>query len=223
MLPTTAMPVLMPMRAAIDGRPSRCHCACICRSRSRIASAARQAASACSSIGRGAPQKAMIASPMYLSTVPRNSRTVSLIRSKYSPSSFTSSSGASDSERVVKPAMSEKSVVISSFSPPSRASRPESSRSCTSSRGTYFPNERSEAFIRSVAAVIALTSRTRESRSESLRSVRSKRPMRSISSLMSCIASETRLDSIAPKKVATSAKSAPISTAVHACRSASAK
>ncbi len=213
----------MPMRAAMNGRPCCAHCSCIAFNLSRIASAERQAQRACSSSGRGAPQKAMMASPMYLSTVPRCSRTVSLMRSKYSPSAATSWAGSIASDKVVNPAMSEKSVVMTSFSPPSTASRPVFNRSCTSSRGTYFPKERRDDFMRSVAALIAFTSQMTVGSSDSLRSVSSKRPMRSISSEMSIIDLETRPASTTPKSAATRAPKEPMSTASNACCSASPK
>ena len=52
-----------------------------------------------------------MASPMYLSTVPPCRNTASVITVRYSRRNSTTSSGASRSDRVVKPRMSEKSTV----------------------------------------------------------------------------------------------------------------
>ena len=78
----------------------------------------------------------MIASPMYLSSEPRCSNTLSVITVKYSFISFTSSSGAIASDSVVKPRMSENSTVSSRFSPPSCSLPASATRSSTTAGGT---------------------------------------------------------------------------------------
>ena len=68
----------------------------------------------------GAPQSAMIASPMNLSSVPPCSKITSTISLKYSVRSRAIASGPIDSAIAVKPRMSLKSTVIGRRSPPSR-------------------------------------------------------------------------------------------------------
>ena len=84
----------------------------------------------------GAPNIAMIASPMYLSSEPRCSNTWPVITVKYSFISLTSSSGAIASDSVVKPRMSENSTVSSRFSPPSCSLPASATRSSTTAGGT---------------------------------------------------------------------------------------
>ena len=81
-----------------------------------ISIAARRARSASSACARGAPQFAMMASPMNLSRVPPCSNTMSTISLKYSLSSFTKSSGAMRSDIGVNPQMSLKRIATGRFS-----------------------------------------------------------------------------------------------------------
>ena len=68
----------------------------------------------------GAPQSAMIASPMNLSSVPPCSKITSTISVKYSLRSWAIASGPIDSAIAVKPRMSLKSTVVGRRSPPCR-------------------------------------------------------------------------------------------------------
>ena len=78
--PATALPELMPMRTRNAGPSLRSafHSA----RRSCISSAARIARWAWSGMSRGAPNTAMIASPMYLSSVPSYLKMTSVIRER---------------------------------------------------------------------------------------------------------------------------------------------
>ncbi len=70
MLPTVAIPVLMPIRACISGSPRAFIPRAISLSRFWAPTAERQARSAWSAWSIGSFQNAMMASPMYLSMVP---------------------------------------------------------------------------------------------------------------------------------------------------------
>src|SRR5207247_615410 len=66
----------------------------------------------------GAPNSAITASPMYLSSVPPSFCTMSVIRVRYSRSLCTTTCGSCFSVKVVKSRMSEKSTVTVRRSPP---------------------------------------------------------------------------------------------------------
>jgi len=69
--PTTILPVLRPMPMRSFSRPSNSHFGCrMPLSNSTMPRAVEQARYAWLCWGVGAPQKAMMASPMYLSNVP---------------------------------------------------------------------------------------------------------------------------------------------------------
>ena len=105
-----------------------------------IASAAATASRACAGLATGAPQNAMIASPMYLSTVPRSSWITSVSAVRYTFIISESARGDRCSEIAVKLRTSENSTV-SSRSRLRARSAVRSSRICaTRSRGTYSPN-----------------------------------------------------------------------------------
>ena len=78
--PATALPLLMPMRMRRVGPSLRS--ALNSSSRSRISRAARMARTAWSGMSRGAPKTAMMASPMYLSSVPSYLKMMSVIRDR---------------------------------------------------------------------------------------------------------------------------------------------
>ena len=118
MLPTTAGPVHKPMRILSSGLPSAFHFALSSVSFFCISIQDRQATSAWLTSGLGAPNKAMMASPSNLSTVPSWARIISVISVKNSFKSSTSSTGVSFSEMLVNPWTSEKNAVITRFSPP---------------------------------------------------------------------------------------------------------
>ena len=84
-----------------------------------MARAAVAASSLCFGLSIGAFQKAMIASPMYLSMVPRCLRIISVIGVRYSLIKLVSSVADILSEICVKPLISENIMVISFVSPPS--------------------------------------------------------------------------------------------------------
>ena len=86
----------------------------------------------------------MMASPMYLSSIPSSLRTIAVIGLRYSLRSLTSSSGGSFSERVVKPRISEQRSVTSLYSPPSLRLPGSLSNSETSCEDTYVE----KAFLR---------------------------------------------------------------------------
>ena len=78
--PATALPLLMPMRIRSCGPSLRS--ALNSSSRSCISSAALIARLAWSGMSRGAPNTAMIASPMYLSRVPSYLKITSVMRER---------------------------------------------------------------------------------------------------------------------------------------------
>src|ERR1700730_11428155 len=87
MLPTSMLPVLMPIRIR-SGVPPQCSAAARCKaSRRWHSSAAEQASLACRTLGTGAPQNAITPSPMNLSIVPLRLRTAVETASRYSASS----------------------------------------------------------------------------------------------------------------------------------------
>src|SRR5437867_5651196 len=65
----------------------------------------------------GAPNSAITASPMYLSSVPPSFCTMSVIRVRYSRSLCTTTCGSCFSVKVVKSRMSEKSTVTEKHDP----------------------------------------------------------------------------------------------------------
>ena len=75
------------------------------------------ACSASSSCRSGAPNSALIASPMYLSTYPPRPSITSTIFSKYRFNWPTSSAGRNGSEMEVNPRMSDDSTAMIRFSP----------------------------------------------------------------------------------------------------------
>ncbi len=78
--PATALPLLMPMRMRMVGPSLRS--ALKASSWSRISRAALMARTQWSGMSRGAPKTAMMASPMYLSSVPSYLKMMSVIREK---------------------------------------------------------------------------------------------------------------------------------------------
>ena len=84
----------MPTPIAIAGLPAAFHRRLSRLERLLHASAASHARAAWSGISTGAPQTAMTASPMYLSSVPPDSSTSSVIGVRYSPRNPASASGA---------------------------------------------------------------------------------------------------------------------------------
>lgn len=84
----------------------------------------------------GAPQNAITASPMNLSSVPPWRKTVAAIRSRYSFSISTTLSAGSASEMEVKPRMSLKSSVTVARAPPRRSVSCSSTRRRTCSGAT---------------------------------------------------------------------------------------
>jgi len=77
--PATALPLLIPMRIR---RCGSLRSALNSSSRSRISSAVLIARVAWSGMSRGAPKTAMIASPMYLSSVPSYLKITSVMRER---------------------------------------------------------------------------------------------------------------------------------------------
>ena len=73
----------------------------------------------CAASSSGAFQNAMIASPMYLSTVPSSPRMMSVIGDRYSLRKVDSSTAVNPSDSVVNERMSQNITVRSRFSPPS--------------------------------------------------------------------------------------------------------
>ncbi|MNC92660.1 hypothetical protein D3C83_91250 [compost metagenome] len=71
MLPTLMRPVLRPTPIWISGQFRDLKCGCRLFSARCISMAARMPLRACIGSGSGAPQNAMMQSPMYLSMVPR--------------------------------------------------------------------------------------------------------------------------------------------------------
>src|SRR5256885_2249108 len=97
MLPTTIGPELMPMPMStwgIAGSSMR-HFSRKRASVSIISSAVSQPFAACSGVCTGAPKKAITASPMYLSSVPRRRKTRSVIGDRYALSRWTRAVGES--------------------------------------------------------------------------------------------------------------------------------
>ena len=115
-----------------------------------MASAARQAWSAWSGSGEGAPQKAMTASPMYLSTVPPSASTACEASSRNWPTIGTTPSPRR-SLRPVKPARSANSTVSSRRSPPGSARTPLASSRRTSSVGMNLAKSARPAAMRAMA------------------------------------------------------------------------
>ena len=101
-----------------------------------IASAASVACTVWSGSESGAPQKDMIASPMYLSIVPRACWITSVIAVRYAFIMSLSPSGVRPSEIEVKSRTSEKSTVITRLSPRMEYSSGFFDISSTSSFGT---------------------------------------------------------------------------------------
>ncbi len=99
-------------------------------------SAASTPCMACSASESGAPQNDMIASPMYLSMVPRFSWMTSVIAVRYAFIMSLRPSGVSPSEIEVKSRTSEKSTVMSRLSPRIEYSSGFFDISATSSFGT---------------------------------------------------------------------------------------
>ena len=110
---------MIPIRMNNSGSPRARHSARIESRHSCISTATKQVLSAWSLNSRGAPKKAMMASPSNLSTVPSYLSTMSVILVRYSFNNLTSFSGSSFSDIDEKPATSEKNAVISRRSPPS--------------------------------------------------------------------------------------------------------
>ena len=138
MFPTITSPVWSPMRVRNLSFPSRAQAFERLNPRFRHSSAERQAQRAWSSRSTGAPQNAMIESPMYLSSVPLFSWIAPDMAEKYSYSRPSSSSGSRFSDIPVKFSMSEKKIVTVLFSPPILASLSSCMRILTTSAGTYF-------------------------------------------------------------------------------------
>ena len=109
----------MPMPMFTAGSPRCRHRFLSSSSRWDMRIAVRQACSGWAVSSIGAPKKAMIASPMYLSTVPLFSKTTSVIAVRYSLRSVVSSSSGRRSAMVVNPRMSEKRIESSVAAPPS--------------------------------------------------------------------------------------------------------
>ncbi len=117
MSPTFISPQFSPTPMFNTGQPRFTKSGSRLRMRFCIASAASTPWIACSGSFSGAPQKDMIASPMYLSIVPRFSWMTSVISVKYAFIMSFSPSGVRPSEIEVKSRTSEKSTVISRLSP----------------------------------------------------------------------------------------------------------
>ena len=84
-----------------------------------ISKAVSQPFAACRAVCTGAPKNAITASPMYLSSVPRRRKTMSVMGERYSLSRWTRAGGESFSEMPVNPRMSENITVRSISFPPS--------------------------------------------------------------------------------------------------------
>ena len=140
MSPTFIGPVLTPMPIASCGQPRCAKATPSSRIAFCIPSAAATASCGWRGFGSGAPQNAMIASPMYLSIVPRLSWMTAVIGVRYAFISADSSRGGSRSDSVVKSRTSEKSTVSSRLSPSIEKRSPVSRICATRSRGTYSPN-----------------------------------------------------------------------------------
>src|SRR5438445_1102319 len=106
----TTSPVLTPIRICSLTRWSRSNPSLSASRRSPISRAARRARSASSSRTVGTPKTAMIASPMYFSTVPPHEEMTRVISPKYEPSSARSRSGSSCSPRLVEPVTSANRI-----------------------------------------------------------------------------------------------------------------
>ena len=122
--PTTTSPEFMPIRTA-RSMPSALTSAASAATPSIISSAARQAHWAWSSRAIGAPNSAMIPSPVNLSTVPSAWCTASASTWKNRFISSRHDSGSSFSARSIDPTTSANSTVICLRSPSSEA-RPAS-------------------------------------------------------------------------------------------------
>ena len=90
----------------------------------------------------GAPNSAITASPMYLSSVPPSFCTMSVIRVRYSRSLCTTTCGSCFSVKVVKSRMSEKSTVTVRSSPPNESPAGSCMIRSTTSGLTYCWNAR---------------------------------------------------------------------------------
>ena len=106
----TTSPVLTPIRIWSRTRWSRSKPSLSSSSRSPISMAAWSARSASSSRTVGTPKTAMIASPMYFSTVPPQDWMTDAISPKYEPSSARRRSGSSCSPRLVDPVTSANRI-----------------------------------------------------------------------------------------------------------------
>ncbi len=118
MFPAKTGPECSPIPKRISGRPRSFQPLFMAESVSRISSAAAKASLACVALGIGAPNKTIIASPMYLFITPPWRATHFSRPVKYSFKSATIFSGAIFSDSVVKPRMSQNMTVTSSVSPP---------------------------------------------------------------------------------------------------------
>mmetsp|Transcript_34347 Transcript_34347/g.90726 ORF Transcript_34347/g.90726 Transcript_34347/m.90726 type:complete len:202 (-) Transcript_34347:273-878(-) len=135
-LPCSTDPTLSPSRIRSGGSPSATHLVCRVRSSSIWLRATSHATAAWSSSRSGEFQKARMASPMYLPTVPPLRSMQSDMASRYSESTLMSLCGSSSSDMVVKPAMSLNMMVTSRWATPSCATVPIRFSSRTTRSGT---------------------------------------------------------------------------------------
>ena len=117
--PITASPVLIPTPMPSGGRPSFFHSSFNFSNSFTHLRAIIHPFFGWSERSRGALQRTIMASPIYLFNVPPSSRTMLVIGLRYSFNIATNSSGESFSDKDVNPLISENKVVISLFSPPS--------------------------------------------------------------------------------------------------------
>ena len=139
MLPTIQSPVLMPMPISMASFPSPTNSLFSSLSAFRILTPAWMASSGWLSCEAGAFQKAIMQSPMYLSMVPSHSK-ISLervVNKRLIKSVRASGSCLYCSEILVKPRISENSIVISLRSPPSFRDSLDSARRFTISGDIY--------------------------------------------------------------------------------------
>src|SRR6266851_3279599 len=113
MFPTDAVPVFKPMPMSSSGRPAVCHSSRSSATRCIMASAVRQALTAWSPSSKGAPQKAITASPIYLSSVPFEWNMRRVISDRYPFSRSARSCASSSSDIAVKLRISLNITVIS--------------------------------------------------------------------------------------------------------------
>ena len=130
----------MPMPSLSVGQPRRSNSCARLATASCMSYAAATAWAAWSGSASGAPQKAIIASPMYLSMVPWWRCTTSVSGVSRAFSSAVSSRGSMRSAWLVKSWTSQNSTLSSRASPSRSSACGSRPRRAARSGGTYCPN-----------------------------------------------------------------------------------